>query len=190
MDDPRLVDAEFHLARFDLLHCLRDVDRHRPGLRVRHQAARAEHLSELADGAHHVGRRHDGVEVHETALDLLDHLLAADHVGAGRLGFLLLLAAGNREHPLALAEPVWQYDGAAHHLVGVLRVDAEPQRQVDRLVELRVLDFLHERDRFLDRVGASLGNRRPCSGELLPALSHVSPPVVQSRLRALPPHGI
>ena len=81
--DARLVDAELDLAGLDFLHGLGDVERHRAGLRVRHQAARAEHLAELADGAHHVGRRDDGVEVRPAADDLLDELFAADLVGAG-----------------------------------------------------------------------------------------------------------
>ena len=94
------------------------------GLRVRHQAARAEHLAEAPDAAHHVGRRDDRVEVHPAAEDLLDDLVAADEVGAGFLRFLLLVGAGNRQHPLALAEAVGQDDRAAHHLVRVLRIDA------------------------------------------------------------------
>ena len=110
-------------------------------------------LPRRADGAHHVGRRDDGVEVDPAALDLLDELFAADEVGAGFLRFLLLLAAGDGQHALGLAEPVRQHDRAAHHLVGVLRIDAEPQRQLDGLVELRELDFLHERDGLFDRVG-------------------------------------
>ena len=36
---------------------------HRSGLRVRHQPARPEDLAELADRTHHVGRRHDRIEV-------------------------------------------------------------------------------------------------------------------------------
>ena len=117
------------------------VGRHRAGLRVRHQAARAEHLAEPADGAHHVGRRDDGVEVDPAAHDLLDELFAADQVGAGLLRFLLLLGAGDHQHALRLAEAVRQDDGAAHHLVGVLRVDPEPNGQRDGLVELGELDF-------------------------------------------------
>ena len=55
-------------------------------------------LPSLPTRPHHVRRRDDGVEVHPAALDLLDHLLAADKVGAGVLRFLLLLAAGDRQH--------------------------------------------------------------------------------------------
>src|SRR5688572_24604898 len=52
-----LVDAELHLAGLDLLDRLRDVRSHRAGLRVRHEAARAEHLAEAPHRAHHVGGR-------------------------------------------------------------------------------------------------------------------------------------
>jgi hypothetical protein len=107
--------------------------------------ARAEHLAELADRAHHVGRGDDGVEVHEAALDLLDHLLAADDVGAGFLALPSASRRRNAQHALGLAEAVRQHDRAAHHLIGVLRIDAEPQRELDGLVELRELDLLHER---------------------------------------------
>ncbi len=81
--------------------------------------------------------------------------------------FLLLLAAGDRQHALGLAEAVRQHDGAAHHLVGVLGIDAEPQRQLDGLVELRELDFLHERDRVFDRVGPIGGDLRSRGREFL-----------------------
>jgi hypothetical protein len=83
------------------------------------------------------GRRDDGVEVHEAALDLVDHLFAADVIGAGLGRLALLVAAGDGEHLLALAQPVREHDGAADHLVGVLRIDAKAQRQLDGLVELR-----------------------------------------------------
>jgi hypothetical protein len=45
-----------------------------------------------------------------------------------------------------------QNDGAANHLVRLLRVDAELHSDVDRLVELRACAFLHERQSFVDRV--------------------------------------
>ena len=101
-----LVDAELHLAGLDLLDRLGDVERDGAGLRVRHQAAGAEDLSELTDRAHHVRRGDDGVEVGPATLDLLDHLVAADEVGAGFLRFLLLVALGDHEHTLGLAGAV------------------------------------------------------------------------------------
>ncbi len=71
-------------------------------------------------------------------------------IGAGVLRFLLLLAGGNDEHLLALAEPVRQHDRAADHLIGVLRIDAETRGQLDGLVELREFDFLEQGDCILD----------------------------------------
>ena len=36
-----------------------------------------------------------------------------------------------------LARSVGQHDGAAHHLVGVLRIDSQIDRKIDALIELR-----------------------------------------------------
>ena len=50
------------------------------------------------------------------------------------------------------AGAVRQVDHAAHHLVGVARIDAEIHRDLDGLVELRLgalLDHLH---RFVERI--------------------------------------
>ena len=153
VDDRRLVDAELDLAGLDLLHRLADVERHRARLRVRHEAARAEHLPEPSDRLHHVGRGDHGVEVEPALLDLRDHVVAAHEVGAGVLRLLELLARGDHQDLLALpAEPVRQHHGAAHHLVGVLGVDAEAHRDLDRLVELREGALRDHRDGLGQRV--------------------------------------
>ena len=45
-----------------------------------------------------------------------------------------------------------QNDGASDHLIGVLRIDAQTNRKVDRLVKLGKLRLLDEPDRLTDRV--------------------------------------
>src|SRR5713226_5105387 len=55
-------------------------------------------------------------------------------------------------HAHRLADTVGQHDGPAHHLVSVLGVDAEPERQVDALVELGRGRLLHDLHCLLDRV--------------------------------------
>jgi hypothetical protein len=49
---------------------------------------------------------------------------------------------------------VRQNDRAAHHLVSVLRIDAEAQGDLDSLVKFREFNFLQKRNRILQSVGA------------------------------------
>jgi hypothetical protein len=115
-----------------------DVHRHRADLGVRHQVAGPEDLAQTADDRHHVGRRDAAVELDRAALDGLHQVLGADDVGAGRLRLVGLRAAGEHGDAHRLAGAVGQRDHAAHHLVGVARVDAEVHRDLDGLVELRL----------------------------------------------------
>ena len=105
-------------------------------LRVRHQATRAEHAGDAADLGHLIRRRDRGVEVQEAALDLFDQVVAADDVGAGGLGLLGLVADGEHRDADGLTGAVRQVDGAAHHLVGLTRVDAQPDGHLDGRVLL------------------------------------------------------
>ena len=138
------------MPAFCSLTALGDVHRDGADLRVRHQAARTEHLTEAADDAHHVGGRDHLVEVHEAALDLLGQVLGADDVGAGLLASRALSPLANTATLHGLAHAVRQHDGAADHLVGVLRVHAEVDRRVHRLVELLRGGLPHEPHRLVD----------------------------------------
>ena len=102
-----------------------------------------------------------------------DEIVGSDEVRARFGRFLLLLAARDRQHTLGLAHAVRKNDGAANHLIGVLRIDAQPERQLDGLVELGELHFLYERDRIFDRVEPIGCNLRPCGLVLLAASAHV-----------------
>ena len=61
-----------------------DVGRDGAELRVRHQAARAQHFAEPADDRHHVGRGDAAVEIDLPRLHLLRQIFGADDVGARR----------------------------------------------------------------------------------------------------------
>ena len=93
------VVAELDLAGLVLADDLADVGRDRAGPRRGHQPARAEHLAQRADDAHHVRRGDADVEVGPAALDLLRQLRAADLVRAGRLGLVDLVALGEHHRP-------------------------------------------------------------------------------------------
>ena len=80
--------------------------RHGAGLRVGHEATRAEHLAQAADLAHQVGGGDGGVEVGPAAGDLVDQVVAADEVGAGGARLLGLLTGGEDQDPSGLAGAV------------------------------------------------------------------------------------
>ena len=143
-----------------------DVERDRADLGVRHEAARTEDATELTDGAHHVGRRDDAIEVHEAFRHLRDHVVAAGEVGAGRLGLRFLLALGEDEDANRLTGAVRKDERAADHLVGVLGIDSQANGEVHRLVELGELRLLDEGARLFDRVFARTRRRfrRPSCG--------------------------
>ena len=127
-----------------------DVHRHGAGLRVRHQPARTEHATELADDAHLVGRRDRDVEVEEALLDLRREIGRADDVGAGVLRLARLLALREDSDAHVLADAVREHDRPAQLLVGVAHVETEAEVHLDRLVELRggrVLEEPHRRER-------------------------------------------
>ena len=79
------------------------------GLRRRHQAARAEHLTEPRHLAHHVLRGEGHVEVEPVLLlDLLDQVGAAGDVGPGRLGLGDVVALAEDDDADRLADAVRQ----------------------------------------------------------------------------------
>jgi hypothetical protein len=132
----RLVHAELHLPGLGLAHGPRHVEGDRSQFRVGHEPARSEGLAELPHLPHEVGCGDGRVELEPSALDLLHEVLSAHHVGPRLARLALLVSLGEDRHTHRLSDTVGQHDRAAHHLVGMLRVHAQPQRQVHGLVEL------------------------------------------------------
>ena len=166
-------------TRYSTLPALASRDRRlhvegdRPHLGVGHEAARAQDAPELTHLPHHVGRGDHAVEVHEALLDLGHELLRAHEVGAGRLRLLRLLALREDQHPERLPGAVRKHHGAADHLVRVARVDAQPDREVHRLVELGRGRLLHEGTRFDERVLLRAVDVLPCRFLFLGDFRHV-----------------
>ena len=84
---------------------------------------------------------------------MLDQVFGADDVGAGGLGFFSLGAAREHGDLERATGAVRQVADAAHHLVGVLRVDAEVHGDLDGLVELRLGALLDQLHGVIDVVG-------------------------------------
>jgi hypothetical protein len=92
-------------------------------------------------------------------------------IGTCGFGFTNLLSSRDDQNLLRLAEPVGQNDCAAHHLVGMLGIDAEPHRDFYGLVELGVFDFLQERDCILQSVRPGF-DRSSRLGNVLSSFPH------------------
>src|SRR5690606_37572614 len=79
-------------------------------------------------------------------LDLRGQVLGADEVRTGRLGLAGRVAGGEHGDPDVLAGAGRQRDRAADLLVGLARIDAEPDRDLDRLVEVLAREALDQLD--------------------------------------------
>ena len=77
-----------------------------------------------------------------------------DDVGAGLVRVIGLVALGEDRDANVLAGALGQRHDAAHHLVGMARVDAEVERDLDSLVELGRGVFLDDRNRLIDAIKA------------------------------------
>src|SRR5262249_51686657 len=153
LHDAGLLDAELDRAALGALDGGGDIHGHSADLRVWHHAAGPKHLTEAADQRHHVGRGDTAIEIDVAALHLLHQVLRADHVGAGGPGFVRFRTAREHADAQRAAGAVRQVDDATDHLVGVARINAEIDRNLDGLVELCLGARLDHLDGLRDRVG-------------------------------------
>ena len=146
LDDAGLLHPELDRAALGAFHRAGHVHRNGTDLGVRHHPARAQNFAEPANQRHQIGRGDAAIEIDVAALHFFDQILRADHVGAGGFGLIGLGATREYSHADAAARAVRQVYDAAHHLIGVARVDSKIHRDLDCLVELRLgalFDHLH-----------------------------------------------
>src|SRR5258705_129714 len=72
---------------------------------------------------------------------------------------MTVIARSDNGDDLRLTQAVRQNNRAANHLVGVLGINAKTHRQIDSLVELRILCFLQERNCVRQNVRTGLNKR-------------------------------
>ena len=148
--DRGLVETILDLTGLDVADRVADVRRDRAGLRIGH-LLREDAAEFLTDRRHHVRRSDRNVEVGEPGFDLFDQIVFADHVRTGGFGLFEFVAARERDDAHRTAGAVRQADRTAHVLIGLLRIDAQADVDLDRLVELRVGVLLHQRNGFVGR---------------------------------------
>ena len=79
-------------------------------------------------------------------------ILGSDHVSAGGARLVRLGAARKYRDPHGAAGAVRQRHNAAHHLIGMARIDPEIHCDLDGFVELRLGAFLHQLDGLVERI--------------------------------------
>jgi hypothetical protein len=110
-------------------------------------------LTELAHDAHRIRARDHDVEVELTRLHAGREVVHADGVGAGlRRGFGVRALREHRDADF-LAAAIRQHGRAADDLVGLRGVDAEVDRDVDRLRELGMRALFDELQSLVGRIG-------------------------------------
>src|SRR5438309_2364902 len=138
------------------------------------------------DHAHRVGARDHDVEIELSGLDAFGEILHADDVRARILRRLGLVALCKHGYPYLLARSGGQHHRSAHRLIGFLRVDAQIDRHIDGLVELRDRRLLD------DLQGIEHGVIPVVLAQLRPGLlafreiAHFTPSTVTPIERALP----
>src|SRR5690606_3779865 len=144
MNDTSLLNAELHRAALGSLYRLSDIRCHSANLRVRHQATRAEHLTETANQRHHVRRCNATIKLDLVGLHDLGEIFRSNNIRTGRLCSVGLVALREHCHANRTTGAVRQRDDATHHLVRMARVHAESNRHFDRLVKLCACAILEE----------------------------------------------
>ena len=124
VNDVGLVETVFNLTGFCFGDSLCNIRGNGARLGVRHEAFRAEYLTQTTDHTHHVRGSNDHVEIKPVfVLDLLDVILCADVIRACLFGCLGFVALGENKGTDGFAGTVGKYNGAADLLVCMARVD-------------------------------------------------------------------
>src|SRR5664280_2645772 len=191
MDIGGLVQAEFDAAGLGFGDGATDVfgRNDRTSLGVRHEAARSEHASKLANLAHHIGGGDGYIEIQPAALDLGQGLVIIRHgIRTGVAGIGGTVALGKDQYTHRLAQAVRQDHHIAHLLIGLAGVKAHAHVYFDGGIEFCVRGFFYELDRILGTVEFVQVHFGKSGHVFLSVFSHAISFVVQTgRNAALPP---
>ena len=144
VDDIGLIETILDLTGLGILNSLANFGGNCTRLGVRHEASRAEDLTETTNDTHHIGRSDNYVEIHPAVLDLLYCIIICDVIGTCILCFLDLIAFCEYESSYGLTGTVRENNGASDLLISVTGVNAESDVELDSLVELSLSCFANE----------------------------------------------
>ena len=186
MNNTGFVSAILHLTCFGIFYSSRDVRCNGADLRVWHQTARAENLTQRTNDTHRVGRSNHHVKRHIAGLDGFRQIFHADDISTRCLRFFCLRTSGEYGHPHRFTGTGWQHDRPTNHLVRFFSINAELYGNVDRFVKFCSRQFLHERNSVIERIGFDAINFGLDQLGTFSQLSHYRPSTVMPMERAEP----
>ena len=145
MADAITVGTILNTAAFELLDCLCNIGRDRAELGVRHKAARTEDTTETTNFSHHLRRSNRCVEIDLAALDVSDQVIGADDICASFFCCTSSVALSEDRNANGLTRAVRKAHRTAKLLICLARIKVQTNVHIDRLVEVRERDILHER---------------------------------------------
>src|SRR5690606_5948606 len=186
VNDAVLVGTVANLSGLGVLHCSAHVSGNGAHLRVRHQAAGTQHLTQLTDHTHGVRGSNDHVVVQIAGFHFGSQIIHAYLVGAGSQSGFGVGTLGKHSHTNGLASAVGQQGSTAHNLVGLTRVNTQIHSHVDGLDKLDVGQLGQQSGSFFEAV--LLGGVNFLVDCLLAfgQLGHYTPSTVRPMLRAEP----
>ena len=156
MNNTVLLNAELNFAGFCLFNGIGNIRRNRPELRIRHQAFRSQNAGNASGQPHHIRGSDAAVKFDFARQNGVNQILGTDDIGTGSFCLIGFFALCHNRNADGLAVSVRQTAYAANHLVGIFRVNAEVDCQINRFVKFRACIGLNQRNRFLQRVALVL----------------------------------
>src|SRR5215470_10761242 len=150
MDVSGLINLEFNSTRFHFFDGATSVIGYSAGFRIGHEPTGTEDFAQFANFAHGFGRSDGDIEVSPAVLAFLNHILEADILSAsGFGGFSRRTALRKDQNTHGFAAAMWKRDCATDHLIRLLRVNPEPESEINGLVELGLWELGQDVDRGL-----------------------------------------
>ena len=162
MNDTGLLGTILNFTGFGFLNRPGNIHGNRTQFRVRHQAFRTEHAGYAAGQTHHVGSGNAAVKFDFACQDRVDQVFGTDDIGTGGFGLIGFFALSQNGDAYGFAGTVGQRADAANHLVGIFRINAKIDCQINGFVEFGICIFLYQLDGIFQRIQLRLVNGFVC----------------------------
>src|SRR5574343_72492 len=152
VDDTSLVGTVLNLTGFSVFHGFSNVRGNSANFRVRHQATRAQDLTQLTNDTHRIRGSNNNVEVQVAGFNLLGQVVETDNFSTGSLGSFGVGALSKYSNAYGFTGTARQNHGTTYNLVGVPRINAQIHGDVDGFVKFCSSSRFNHVQRFVNAV--------------------------------------